>query len=216
MSVSWESLEAVGALARSSRMSRTVGTTGLSLDQAVYAFVVRQVAMEYLNVREQGANRGEDVEGILESAGGSAGLSWCAAFVYHCHAEAASFLCADTTCPRTLSAVYMVFDGRAAGNVTFRKQEVLDGSQTPMAGDVFSMVHEGPVSALDAGQTRRFRRGHTGIVVSYDRVGNVLTTVEGNTNSQGSRNGDGVYLRTDRMSSGRLWGFMRPRLVWLD
>ncbi|KAA0214777.1 MAG: hypothetical protein DYG94_10545 [Leptolyngbya sp. PLA3] len=212
----WSAVRAAGQLARTATACTIESNLQLSLDQAVYGFAVRQVAEQYLNVRETGGdNRGEEVEAMLEGAGGAAGMSWCAAFVSHCHVEAANFLCADTTCPRTLSAVMMVFLGRTAGNLTFSKASVLSGAITPFAGDVFSMVHQGPVSSLDPGKPAQFRRGHTGIVVSYNATTQTLVTIEGNTNEGGGREGNGVYLRTDRMRSARLWGFMRPRIAWL-
>lgn len=41
--------------------------------------------------------------------------------------------------------------------------------------------------------------GHMGFVLSVD--GDTLTTIEGNTNSGGSRDGEGVYLRTRKKST---------------
>lgn len=215
VSVEWDTIRAAGQLARTATTCSMEFNLQLSLEEAVYGFAVRQVAEQYADVREVGGdNRGEEVEAMLVESGGHAGQSWCAAFVGHCHFEAAALLCGVSTCPRTLSAVMMVFHGRTAGNLTFNKASVLSGANTPIAGDVFSMVHEGPVNSLEPGRPARFRRGHTGIVLSYDRTTQRLTTIEGNTNNDGSREGIGVFIRTDRMQSARLWGFMRPRIVW--
>lgn len=213
VSMDWDALRVVGELARTT--APLAGFSALTIQEAVYGFAVRQVAEQYLDVRESGGdNRGKEVESMLAEAGGAAGLAWCAAFVYHCHAEAAGLFCAQTTCPRTLRAVDMVFLGREACNITFSRASVLSGAHAPMAGDVFVMVFEGSVGVLDPGNLRQFRRGHTGIVVCYDSATQTLTTIEGNTNEGGGRNGYGVFLRKDRMSDHRLWGFMRPRMVW--
>lgn len=214
MSMPWESVRLAGEFARSDALSATACSAGLTLTEAVYGFAVRQAAEQYLNVRESGSNAGTEVEAMLEDSGGEAGDNWCAAFVCHCHHEAADFLCGSTTCSRTLRAVAMVFDGRDASNMTFTKASVLSGSYTPIAGDVFVMVTRGSVSSLDAGRPRVRLAGHTGLVQSYNAATQVLSTIEGNTDGSGSSNGDGVYVRTDRMADARLWGFMRPRIVW--
>jgi hypothetical protein len=214
VSMSWDSISLAAKVARTGDQSAIASSVGLSLSEAVYGFTVRQVAEQYLDVREQGSNRGTEVEAFLSESGGSAGNSWCAAFVSHCHHEAASFLCGSTTCTHTVRAVAMIFDGRDASNLTFSKQSVISGSVSPIAGDVMVMVTQGSVNALDAGRPRVLLKGHTGMVQSYFSSIEVLSTVEGNTDGSGSSNGDGVYQRTDRMSDNRLWGFMRPRIVW--
>lgn len=67
-----------------------------------------------------------------------------------------------------------------------------------------------------------FVGGHTGIVKSFNEAEKTIVTIEGNTSSgeYGSREGDGVFERTDRMDivKGRkkypqLFGFVRPKFV---
>lgn len=67
-----------------------------------------------------------------------------------------------------------------------------------------------------------FVGGHTGVVKSFNEGEKTIVTVEGNTSSGefGSREGDGVFERTDRMDviKGRkkypqLFGFVRPKFV---
>ena len=219
VSMSWESIRAAAQVARDSELSAIASSAELSLSDAVYGFTVRQVAMQYLDVREVGQNRGSEVESFLDEVGRPGGDEWCAAFVSHCHYEAAAFLCADTTCTRQFRAVAMVFDGRDAANITFSKQSVLAGTHTPIAGDVFVMITRGSLSALDAGKPRGLYSGHTGLVASYDATTHTLTTIEGNSGPDGSKAGTGVFMRTDRMTDMAgakkvLWGFMRPRIVW--
>jgi hypothetical protein len=50
---------------------------------------------------------------------------------------------------------------------------------------------------------------HTGIVVAYDA--DTITTIEGNTNDDGSREGDGVYLKTRDRRSSNIVGYGYPR-----
>lgn len=50
---------------------------------------------------------------------------------------------------------------------------------------------------------------HTGIVVGYDADN--ITTVEGNTNTSGSAEGDGVYLKTRPRRSAFVVGYGYPR-----
>lgn len=214
VSMSWDTIRSASEVARTNALSAIASSIHLTLSEAVYGFAVRQVAEQYLDVREHGSNRGTEVEAFLTESGGSAGNSWCAAFVSHCHFEAANLLCADTTCTRTVRAVAMIFDGRDASNLTFSRQSVLSGAMIPVAGDVMVMVTKGSVNALNAGKPRVLLGGHTGMVQSYNASTQTLSTIEGNTDSGGSANGDGVYERTDRMQDNRLWGFMRPRAIW--
>ncbi len=214
VSMSWDSIRMAAQVARSNAQAAISSSISLTLSEAVYGFAVRQVAEQYLDVREHGSNRGPEVEAFQDTVNAPGHGAWCAAFVSHCHFEAANFLCASTTCPRTFRAVMMIFEGRDAANLTFSKQSVLDGSRLPIAGDVFVMVTQGSVRALNPGQPTARRRGHTGMVVSYNAATSTLTTIEGNTDPGGSRDGDGVYMRSDRMGSNQLWGFMRPRVVW--
>ncbi len=50
---------------------------------------------------------------------------------------------------------------------------------------------------------------HTGIVIDYDA--DSITTVEGNTNNTGSREGDGVYLMHHQRRSSRIIGYGYPK-----
>lgn len=49
---------------------------------------------------------------------------------------------------------------------------------------------------------------HTGIVVAYDAT--TITTVEGNTNTSGSAEGDGVYEKTHRRTDAWVTGYVYP------
>ncbi|MCX5196083.1 peptidoglycan-binding protein [Streptomyces sp. NBC_00249] len=49
---------------------------------------------------------------------------------------------------------------------------------------------------------------HTGICIAY--TGSTITTIEGNTNDDGSAEGDGVYLKTRDRTSNRVYGYGIP------
>ncbi|MFG3136143.1 CHAP domain-containing protein [Streptomyces sp. NPDC048211] len=49
---------------------------------------------------------------------------------------------------------------------------------------------------------------HTGIVIAYDA--NTITTIEGNTNSSGSAEGDGVYRKTRQRRDAYVYGYGYP------
>jgi hypothetical protein len=50
---------------------------------------------------------------------------------------------------------------------------------------------------------------HTGVVVAYDAI--TITTVEGNTNTDGSREGDGVYLKVRPRAGTNIVGYGYPK-----
>ncbi|MFE9455994.1 peptidoglycan-binding protein [Streptomyces californicus] len=52
---------------------------------------------------------------------------------------------------------------------------------------------------------------HTGIVVAYDST--TITTVEGNTNTSGSPEGDGVYLRKRNRRDANTYGYGYPKFA---
>jgi hypothetical protein len=76
-------------------------------------------------------------------------------------------------------------------------------------GWVFSQARD----AESAKQARNgaYTLGHTGIVVGLDpNDPDVFITAEGNTNSAGAREGDGVYQKTRRFSEPKMVGFFDP------
>lgn len=127
--------------------------------------------------REVGNNGGEKVRQYLASVRLGTGQPWCAAFVYWCVQHACESRKIGNPLPRT-------------GHVLTMWNTAADKFKKPAsdarAGDIFIMQFAGG-------------RGHTGFIAARD--GNTLTTIEGNTNRDGSREGDGVYVRTTRKVS---------------
>lgn len=155
-------------------------------------------------VREVGgANRGPRVETYLKAAGLSPGSPWCAAFVAWVVREASG----APKAPRWAT-------GSAVSNF-FNAQTKLRGTEFLAYPHERDKVRAGWVwvraaSAADAeaARKRRWTRGHTGIVISPDGAG--FATVEGNTNAAGSREGDGVYSKSQSWTDPRTLGFFDP------
>jgi hypothetical protein len=110
--------------------------------QALYGLLAVKVAEGYLDVREdkdkqnRSHNTGKEVEEFLENVGMSAGQSWCAAFVYTCHAEAAALLGGFTSTPKTALASAVWVNGRTTCT-RFTAEKVYAGEAIPRAGDLF-------------------------------------------------------------------------------
>lgn len=131
------------------------------------------VYRKYIGVREKtGNNDGPEVEMFLKSVGLGKGYPWCAAYVKYCMLEAG-----------IKSAEVM--NGMALSTVNKKNMVYSAGKKIkdPLPGDVFTLYYP----SLK-------RIGHTGF---FDKSVNstVFETVEGNTNAQNSREGDGVYRR---------------------
>lgn len=110
------------------------------------------------------------------------GQPWCAVFVSWVAMKAG----AAELYPRTASC--------DVAGAWFKKAS--RWSEYPAVG---AQVFYGTPSNLD----------HTGIVVAYDA--STITTVEGNTNDSGSREGDGVYLKTRPRQATNVVGYGYPK-----
>jgi CHAP domain len=131
---------------------------------------------------------GPEVNGYLASVGLSPGYPWCSAFVYSCFKNASDWLQAENTCPRTASAVRL-----------FHEAEKYVVQFPPAPGDVFVLIHRDGI------------HGHCGIVESVSPSGQEITSVEGDTNAEGSSTGDACGRHTWTPadgSRGRLLGYL--------
>ncbi len=128
------------------------------------------VAMSQTGVREQGNNAGPAVSAFLASVGLGSGYSWCMAFVYWAFGQGADSMGVKNPLVRTGGCMKQ-----------WNETKCFKTTTDPQPGDIFIMDLGGGA-------------GHTGIVVSVDR--DEIHCIEGNTNDNGSANGDGVYLRT--------------------
>ena len=137
-----------------------------------------EIALSYEGIRETAPNRGPMVDVFLRDAGldaANGSYPWCCAFVRHCFVKAAAEQGVEPLFPRTASCAK-----------AWERAPLWSRSEKPEPGCVF---------LIDYGKGK----GHAGFVVDVDWAKKTLTCIEGNTNSGGSREGDGVYRRTRRM-----------------
>ena len=151
-------------------------------------FAALSIAHTYIGQKEvpAGSNAGPFVEACLKLVGLGKGYSWCQAFVYRCFHEAAIMRNRTNPVPKTAGVLKCWQSVPASLKVSKKK--------TPTAGCQFIM---------DYGKGL----GHTGIVVSVE--GNTYTTIEGNTDANGSRTGGMVCLRSRRFDDPKLVGFIQ-------
>lgn len=133
--------------------------------------VALEIAVSKLGVHEQGgANRGPEVEAYLAMARLPPGQPWCAAFALWCYEMASRRLGVPNPFPRTGSCL--------------RLWELADHhfrDSNPAVGSVYVLKHSATT-------------GHVGIVESLDQLGNVASEVSANTNRDGSREGNCVWM----------------------
>jgi hypothetical protein len=130
-----------------------------------------KIALGEIGVKETPANsnRGKEVESYLSSVGLSGGNAWCMAFVYWCVDEAA----------KAKGVANPLF--KTGGVLRQSRERSYLSSQTPKVGSIFIMDYGNGF-------------GHTGFVERIE--GNTLHTIEGNTDSAGSRTGGRVMRQT--------------------
>lgn len=146
-----------------------------------------RIALSQEGVREvNGSNSGPEVDQYLASVHADPGNPWCSAFASWCIINAAEALGIKPE---------MKFSASTYGLWT--KNPNLQMA-TPTDNCIFLINH---------GLSKQGNRiGHVGLVVSVD--GEVLKTCEGNTSVNGSRNGDGVYIRQRHVSE-ITYGFLK-------
>ncbi len=132
---------------------------------------VRQTYLNQIGVRElTGNNDGKSVEIYLHSVGLPKGNPWCAAFLYFCLHRNNVVAPHSGYCPDWFR-----------NNVIYSPSKKINIS-IPDTTDVFGIYF----SSLG-------RVAHVGFIDKWMK-GNVIT-VEGNTNDDGSRDGNGVYRK---------------------
>ena len=146
-----------------------------------------EVAANEVGVREEppGSNRGPRVAEYLAAVGLDAATgdyAWCAAFVCWVFREAATALGVQSPLPRTARAL-------ALWNGSAGRPELVRVTAAEARDDI-RLVRPGQVFVLSTGGGL----GHVGLVESVSA--GILTTIEGNTNDGGSRNGVGVFRRS--------------------
>ncbi|MBP2831262.1 CHAP domain-containing protein [Aquimarina sp. U1-2] len=134
-------------------------------------FCLKQIYDSQLGVREQGgANQGKQVEQYLASVGFGPGFPWCAAFVSWCYQQA------NVEAPKSAWVPSYAQKQR----IIYKRGRFI--KELPQPGDVFLIWYQ-----------RLNRPAHIGFVDEWKQ--DWVITVEGNTNDNGSREGDGVYRK---------------------
>lgn len=138
---------------------------------------VVRIAKSQVGIMEKppGSNRGPEVDKYLDCAGCPPGLFWCAGFVYWCVNEAAKNLGRSNPAFKTGGCL------AHWNNTKGKKITTAEAVNKP------SLIKPGHIFIMDHGKGM----GHTGIITKVE--GGFLTTIEGNSNTGGSRNGIGVF-----------------------
>jgi hypothetical protein len=149
----------------------------MTLAQKTLEIAIAQIGVEEI---PKYTNSGPEVEIYLKSVGLGKGYSWCMAFIYWCTQNASR----QTAIKNPLKKTGGVLD--QYNSRPFLVQSI------PKAGDIF---------ILDLGKGL----GHTGIVEKV--TGDIIHTIEGNTNDIGSREGYKVCRRKRDIKT--IKGFLR-------
>jgi len=154
---------------------------------------VLDIARSQVGVMEEpsGSNSGPEVNKYHDAVGIPHGDPWSIAFIYWCF----SLACADFKMPNPLYKAGRVID---VWNNTDAKKILAADVKTNT-----SLILPGQIFIISAGGIF----GHAGLIDKVD--GDILTTIEGNTNTNGSDKGIGVYRRTARTISSINVGFIQ-------
>jgi hypothetical protein len=143
-----------------------------------------------------GSNRGPEVDAYLRSVGlnpAEDSFPWCAAFVYFCFEKAAAQLGVPNPAIKDAGVIDC---WNKAGVTPVHRIATSEASSVP------SLVKPGMVFVLKTGAAT----GHMGLIEKVE--GARLTTIEGNTNLNGSREGIGVFRRVGRTITSVNLGFL--------
>lgn len=144
------------------------------------------IAQTQVGLRETSKNQGPGLEKYWSATTYPTGYAnrepYCAAFVCWAVREA----CLNSTIPFSLPRSPVAYDIEKWGAANSSKGvSVLTNKSTPKPGDLFTLA----------------TASHVGIVKSVSA--NTITTIEGNTDGSGSREGDGVYEKIRRIATVR-------------
>lgn len=143
---------------------------------------VYRTASSQIGVREAtGRNDGAAVKKYLATVGLREGYAWCAAFVNWCLEQCEVKTPRSAWVPAWLDQKRIVYDSRKAFKVGY-------SYKVPQRCDLIFIWDR-----------RNNRPGHIGLVENWGMK--YVITIEGNTNTAGSREGDGVYRKVRPINS---------------
>lgn len=154
---------------------------GIVTTRADFTSALLSACHDSLGIRETSHNSGPEIDQWLAYVHARPGDAWCAAWVCGMHRQAAVSLDIPNPCPRTAGALRL-------WDLALPECRV----ELPAPGDVFVLDTGAPGGA-----------GHVGIVIAVSPDGGTLTTCDGNSNEQGSREGNAVVTHTWRPREGR-------------
>ena len=136
---------------------------------------LQQIFRAEIGVRERsGRNDGLRIEQYLRFTGLKPGYPWCAAFVAWCFGQAGIPAPRSAYCPSFFPRSRIIWNRMTLVTTP--------PARLPGAGDVFGIYF-----------SEKGRIAHMGFVDSWNDT--FMISVEGNTNLQGSPEGDGVYRK---------------------
>lgn len=138
-----------------------------------------QTAAAEVGQRETSENRGVRIDQYQRATGYAPGVAWCACFVWWSIEQAAKGLLVPNPVPRS---------GRCRDWDSWALKERLRHAR-PEEGDIFLLYYPGNGPAF-----------HTGLVAGVE--GGEVVTLEGNTDLGGDAEGDGVYRRRRKITTG--------------
>lgn len=158
--------------------------------QTVLAIVQAEAEAQVQEVRPP-MNRGPRVDEYqlrtgLKLKAGDDGFAWCACFLYWCFDEAAKRLARRNPVIKTAGCLDHWNKAGAAGIARVTGARATQRPDLVQPGMVFIMSFGGGA-------------GHTGIVTAVH--GGFIDTIEGNSNTSGSRDGFGVFRLTRKINS---------------
>lgn len=163
-----------------------------------------KVAITQIGQKEDpiGSNSGVMVDAYLKSVGLDPGAAWCQAFLYWCY-DAAT---------KALSATGHGTEGVTIVNPVVRTAGVLDcWNRTAANKKIMALEAKSRPELVSPGNQIFFKdgetTGHTGIVEKV--IGQDIYTIEGNTNSDGGREGYEVLRKLRKLSDAKLLGFAK-------
>ena len=152
-----------------------------------------KVAISQLGQIEEpkGSNKGPMVNEYLKSVGLDPGYAWCQAFVYWCYLQAAK--AAGIECPVVRSAGVKDCWSRTATNKKIFILMALAKHDLVAPGDQVILLFK--------------NGGHTCLVEKIE--GDVIHTIEGNSNTDGSREGYEVTRHQRHFNDAAIAGFIK-------
>jgi hypothetical protein len=166
-------------------------------NMATLAELALQIAQSQIGQSEKpiGSNSGPMVNEYLKAVGLPPGYAWCQAFVYWCYAVAAK----EQNKPNPVIRTASVHDcwshiATQATMTKLLKEDALKQPELVQPGDQFILSFGG-------------NAGHTGLVESVE--GTIIHTIEGNSNTNGSREGYEVVRHQRNINDKALQGFIK-------